>query len=216
MKGDFSAALFDLDGTLLDTEGQYTRLWEEIGAEVCPDVPDLAHVIKGRTLESIFQLYFPDPDMQRWLVQRINEFEAQMDFPFLPGALDFVEDIRSHGVKCAVVTSSNQPKLRAVRSKVPEIDRLFHRILTAEDFTASKPAPDCYLLGAQVFGVPREECVVFEDALNGLQAGMSAGMFTIGFATGNPRHVIEPLCNHVEDDFRMLSYDRVGDMLRLR
>lgn len=214
--GKFKVALFDLDGTLIDTEGQYTQLWDRIGESLDQKIDNLAHRIKGRTMTSIFDEFFPSPEMQERLTQMIVAFESQMDFPFFPGALSFLEDIRQHGVKSAVVTSSNQTKLAAVRRKIPNFDALFDRVLTAEDFTASKPAPDCYLLGASVFGALLDECVVFEDALNGLQAGMSSGIFTIGFATGNPRHVIEPYCHHVEDDFRLLSYDRVGELLSLR
>ena len=76
-------------------------------------------------------------------------------------------------------------------------------------FSASKPNPDCYLLGAKVFGAKVEECVVFEDALTGLEAGMRAGMFTIGFPTTNPREVIESRCSLVVDSFKDLSYEGI-------
>ena len=65
------------------------------------------------------------------------------------------------------------------------------------------------MLGAKVFGAKVEECVVFEDALTGLEAGMRAGMFTIGFPTTNPREVIEGKCSVVVDSFEELNYDEV-------
>ena len=103
--------------------------------------------------------------------------------------------------------------MAAVKRKIPNFDELFDKVLTAEDFSASKPDPACYLYGAQVFSAQKCQCVVFEDAVNGLQAGMSSGMFTIGFATTNPRHVIAPLCHHVQDDFLHLSYADVEKLL---
>ena len=101
-----------------------------------------------------------------------------------------------------------------LRRCIPYFDELFDKVLTAELFTASKPNPDCYLLGAKVFGAKVEECVVFEDALTGLEAGMRAGMFTIGFPTTNAREVIEGKCSVVVDSFKELDYDEVVKLKR--
>ncbi len=205
----FKVALFDLDGTLMDTEGQYTVFWGKMAAKYRPDVPNLEQIIKGTTLIQIFERYFPDKKWQEEITLALDEWEKQMDYVFIPGALDFVHDIKSHGVRCAIVTSSNIKKMEVVADKVPEFRTLFDRILTSEDFAASKPNPDCYLKGASVFDCKKEECVVFEDAFTGLQAGMSAGIYTIGLATNNSRTQIQDKCNYVIDDFEGLTYDRV-------
>ena len=213
MKVGFRVALFDLDGTLINTENQYTEFWERVGKELDLNIPNLAQIIKGRTLTSIFSNFIPSLELQKEISIRLDLFESKMQFPFYPGVLDFLEDVRKNGVKCAVVTSSNKAKMAAVKRKIPNFDELFDKVLTAEDFSASKPDPACYLYGAQVFSAQKCQCVVFEDAVNGLQAGMSSGMFTIGFATTNPRHVIAPLCHHVQDDFLHLSYADVEKLL---
>ena len=213
MKVGFRVALFDLDGTLINTENQYTEFWERVGKELDLNIPNLAQIIKGRTLTSIFSNFIPSLELQKEISIRRDLFESQMQFPFYPGVLDFLEDVRKNGVKCAVVTSSNKAKMAAVKRKIPNFDELFDKVLTAEDFSASKPDPACYLYGAQVFSAQKCQCVVFEDAVNGLQAGMSSGMFTIGFATTNPRHVIAPLCHPVQDDFLHLSYADVEKLL---
>ena len=213
MEVGFRVALFDLDGTLINTENQYTEFWERVGKELDLNIPNLAQIIKGRTLTSIFSNFIPSLELQKEISIRLDLFESQMQFPFYPGVLDFLEDVRKNGVKCAVVTSSNKAKMAAVKRRIPNFDELFDKVLTAEDFSASKPDPACYLYGAQVFSAKKCQCVVFEDAVNGLQAGMSSGMFTIGFATTNPRHVIAPLCHHVQDDFLHLSYADVEKLL---
>jgi len=92
---------------------------------------------------------------------------------------------------------------------MPQFQSLFDRILTAEDFAASKPNPDCYLRGVSVFNAEITECVVFEDAFTGLQAGMSAGIFTIGVASGLTPEQIRDKCNKVITSFEGLSYDSV-------
>jgi beta-phosphoglucomutase-like phosphatase (HAD superfamily) len=87
-------------------------------------------------------------------------------------------------------------------------------VLTAEDFTASKPDPDCYLLGARTFQADVDECVVFEDAYNGLQAGMASGIFTIGLPTGHSRADIQDRCNYVLDNFEGMTYERLCEIVQ--
>lgn len=208
----FKAALFDLDGTLFDTEGQYSVFWGQTGRHYRPDVPNLEYIIKGTTLTQILGTYFPREEWDT-IVAGLNEFEANMKFEFLPGALDFIRDLRRHGVKCAIVTSSNEAKMQSVRRQIPEFDDLFDRVLTAEMFAASKPAPDCYLLGAEVLGADVSESIVFEDAFTGLQAGMSAGIFTVGITTCNSRETIEDKCNLVIDSFTELTYESASGLI---
>lgn len=209
----FKAALFDLDGTLFDTEGQYTILWGRLARKFRPDIPRLEYIIKGTTLVQIFDRYFPEPEVQVEIKQELDAYERQMRYEWVAGALDFLADLKAHGVKCAVVTSSNQEKMRSVALQWPHFNEMFDRVLTSEDFAASKPNPDCYLLGAKVFGCTTEECVVFEDAFTGLQAGMSAGIYTIGLATGNTPEMIKDKCNHVLNDFVGLTTEQVEALL---
>lgn len=210
------AALFDLDGTLFDTEPQYTIFWGRMARKYRPDVPDLEYAIKGTTLKQIFDTYFPDARIQAEITVGLNEWEAQMKYEFVPGALNFLKDLKAHGVKCAVVTSSNVAKMQSVAKQIPGFHDLFDRVLTAEDFTASKPAPDCYLLGASVFDAAISECVVFEDAVTGLRAGMSSGILTVGLTTSLSAEQIADKCHFSVKDFTEMTYERVLEMLASR
>ena len=113
--------------------------------------------------------------------------------------------MRQKGVKTAVVTSSNQPKMQAVYQARPEFCELFDAILTSEDFERSKPDPDCYLKAAARLGVDKKDCVVFEDSFNGLKSGRAAGMFVVGLATTNAAEKIAPLCDKVIDDYTLIN-----------
>ena len=208
------AALFDLDGTLMDTEPQYTIFWGRMARQFRPDVPQLEHKIKGTTLTQIFDTYFPDPAVQAQITRGLDQWEHDMRYEFTPGAREFLLDLKAHGVKCALVTSSNQKKMESVLKQVPDFPSLFDRILTSEDFTASKPAPDCYLLGARVLGADIAERVVFEDAFNGLAAGMASGIFTIGLTTNNPAEAIRDRCNYVIPDFAGLDYEKLVEIMK--
>lgn len=202
------AALFDLDGTLIDSEGQYTAFWGEMGRKLRPDIEDFALRIKGTTLTNILTTYFPE-HMWADITKAIDDFEETMIFPRIKGAEAFVKDLKSHGVKCIIVTSSPPTKMKVLKGREPEFLQLFDNILTAEDFTASKPDPHCYILGAEVAGCQREECIVFEDAFTGLEAGMRAEIFTVGLATGNSREAIQDKCNYVIDDFSDFNYEQL-------
>ena len=205
------AALFDLDGVIIDTETQYSRFWGEQCRRYFPDQPGLENVIKGQTLTQIYDRVFADlPDEQPLITQRLDEYELQMTYDYIAGARAFIEDLRQQGIKTAVVTSSNQPKMRNVYRAHPELSDLFDAILTAEDFTESKPHPQCYLRAAERLGCLPEECVGFEDSFNGLRAVRSAGMTVVGLATTNPADAITPLADIVVCDFRHLRLDDIA------
>lgn len=200
------AVLFDFDGVIMDTEPQYSLFWHRVGTDYL-HVPDLETRIKGQTLTYIYETFFPGmAQEQAAITEALNRFEQDMRYEYLSGVLDFIADLRRHDVKMGVVTSSNDMKMAAVYRAHPEVRTLFDRILTAEMFARSKPAPDCFLLGMEVFGVKSDNTWVFEDSFNGLRAGMASGATVVGMATTNPREAIAPLCHHVLDDFTGFTY----------
>lgn len=196
---EMKAALFDLDGVVFDTEPQYTVFWGAQCREFHPEHPGLEHEIKGQTLVQIYDAWFSGPlaDKQALITARLNQYEQQMQYEYIAGFADYVSRLRREGVHTAVVTSSNLVKMQAVYSRHPEFQGLFDAILTSEDFSASKPDPDCYLRAAARLGVERGECVVFEDSFNGLRSGRAAGMYVVGLATTNTADSIRPLCDKV-------------------
>lgn len=216
VKKMLKAALFDLDGVVFDTEPQYTVFWSQQCREYRPDIPGLENMIKGQTLVQIYNKYFDElKDEQKLITQRLNDFEQQMHFEYISGLREFLELLRAQGVKTAVVTSSNQPKMESVYRQRPEFKSLFDAILTSEDFEHSKPHPDCYLKAAQRFGADKSECVVFEDSINGLKSGRAADMCVIGLATTNPAETIRPLSDAVISNYDGLTMKKVTDILLL-
>lgn len=197
------AALFDLDGVVFNTEPQYTIFWGEQCREFHPEHPGLEHEIKGQTLAQIYEAWFSGPlaDKQVLITERLNQFEQQMTYDYVAGFEQYIRALRQQGVKTAVVTSSNRPKMHAVYARRPEFKTLFDAILTSEDFERSKPDPDCYLKAAARFGLKAEDCVVFEDSFNGLRSGRAAGMRVVGLATTNTADSIRPLCDMVISDY---------------
>ena len=204
MKKEYKAALFDLDGVVFDTEPQYTVFWGAQCREFHPEHPGLEHEIKGQTLTQIYDKYFAADGLkekQPLITERLDAYEASMHYDYIDGFEDFIRDLRRRGVKTAVVTSSNIPKMENVYRQHPEFRELFDEILTSEDFERSKPDPDCYLKAAARFGAKPEECVVFEDSFNGLKSGRAAGMWVVGLSTTNAQEAIAPLCDEVISNY---------------
>ena len=201
------AALFDLDGVVFDTEPQYTVFWGSQCRLYHPEHPGLEHEIKGSTLTQIYDRWFSGELAQEQpvITQRLDAFEAQMTFEYIAGFEALIADLHAHGVKTAVVTSSNIPKMESVYRAQPSFRQLFDAILTSEDFAHSKPHPDCYLRAAARFGADPSECVVFEDSFNGLKSGRAAGMKVVGVATTNSAESIASL-----SDIQITDYENVG------
>lgn len=208
------AALFDLDGVVFNTEPEYTKFWMGIGAKYCPEIPDFAYRIKGTTLKTIFAQYFPSPEVQEEIVKGIDRFEATMPFPWVKDFRKFLNELKSHEVKTAIVTSSNKAKMDSVYHIFPDFKQMFDRIFTAEDFKRSKPDPDCYLLGAKVFNLPIENCVVFEDSFSGLQAGRSAGMKVVALATTNSAETLVGKADIIIPDYTHFGYSEFENVLK--
>ena len=199
------AALFDLDGVVFDTEPQYTVFWGAQCKEFHPEHPGLEYEIKGQTLDQIYDAWFNGElkEKRSLLTERLDAYEAQMDYVYVSGFENFIAALRTLHVKTAVVTSSNLQKMESVYRQHPEFKSQFDAILTSEDFEYSKPHPDCYLKAAARLGVTPEECMVFEDSFNGLKSGRAAGMTVIGLATTNSAEAIAPLCNKVIKDYNI-------------
>ena len=209
------AALFDLDGVVFDTEPQYSVFWGSQCRLYHPEHLGLEHEIKGQTLTEIYDQWFSGPLLQEQaaITDRLNAFEQQMDYDYIEGFEQLIADLQAHGVRTAVVTSSNVPKMESVYRRQPGFKSLFDAILTSEDFSASKPDPDCYLKAAQYLGAQPDECIVFEDSFNGLKAGRAAKMKVVGLSTTNPVESIRPLSDCQISDYRHVTYKTLNELL---
>jgi beta-phosphoglucomutase len=207
------AVLFDLDGVILDTESQYTIFWGGECRRYHPESPNLEYKIKGETLTQILNNYFNVKDEQEQIIKRLNEFEHNMSYNYIKGFEAFIHDLRNNGIKTAVVTSSNKDKMQHVYSVCSGFKDLFDIIMTSEDFSESKPSPDCYLKSMKKLGLEPENCVVFEDSINGLKSGKAAKMKVVGLSTTNSVDTIQELSDYIISDYNNFSYNKMCDAL---
>ena len=202
-----TGALFDLDGVLIDTEGVYTRFWDGIGREFNAGIPDFAYAIKGTTLTEILEK-FPEEDREE-ITRRIHDFEDTMVYVIFPGVIDFLTELRERGIPRAVVTSSDNVKMECLYAQHPHFKELFDVVITGSMVTNSKPHPEGYLRAAEAIGCKPEDCFVFEDSMQGLEAGRRSGATVIGLATTNPREAIKDKADEVIDGFTGFTVDKM-------
>lgn len=204
------AALFDLDGVVVDTEGQYTAFWGNQFRRYLPERPHLEHEIKGMTLVQIFSHFFSgQTSVQQAITHDLDVFESNMRYDYIKGFPEFVAQLRASNVKTAVVTSSNRVKMENVYRRHEDFKTFFDAVFTSEDFTKSKPDPQCYLIAARQLGCRPEECAGFEDSINGLKSVKAAGMFVVGLATTNSKAVVAQWADVVVSDFTGLSLSMI-------
>lgn len=208
----YKAALFDLDGVLIDSETLYTHFWEKVGRTHHLPSPNFAHEIKGTTLNDILTTYFPEPEVRRDVDRMLHEFENEIVYPIFPGALEFVDLLRERGMKTVIVTSSDDKKMEFLFNQHPEFPSHFDAIVTAADVTHSKPHPEPYLAGATKAGVDPLRCIVFEDSFQGLQAGRAAGCMVVGLSTTNSAEQVAKFADTVTPSLAALSA-RIDELL---
>lgn len=190
--------LFDLDGVLVDSEGEYSKFWGAMGDRYGL-VSTFASDIKGTTIGEILQ-NFPESDRDG-ILAALHEFEANMEYPVYPGVMEFLGRLKKSGIPSAIVTSSDNVKMDLLFGRRPELREMVNVVITGSMVSRSKPDPEGYLKGAELIGAPVEECCVFEDSLQGLQAGRSSGATVVGIATTNSREKVAPLADITVDRF---------------
>lgn len=169
----FGAFMFDMDGTILSSIAAAERVWSAWAVRHGLDVETFLPTIHGvRAVETIRNLNLPGVDVMaevEFLTQA--EFDDVEGVVSIEGAAAFLTALPPE--RWAIVTSSPRRlairRLEAAGLPVPQL------MITGEDVANGKPAPDCFLLGAQRLGQQPQDCLVFEDAPAGIRAAEAAG-----------------------------------------
>jgi len=185
------AVLFDMDGTLIDSEPYWIKSERKLASEhngVWTEKDGLDVV--GMSLDKSSQLFKDrtnvplEPDE---IVARLtSEVQDQLakSIPWRPGAKELLFDLRKHGVPTAMVTMSMH---RMAKQVVDAIDfDAFDLIIAGDDVRNGKPHPEAYLKAAEQLGFEPSRCIAFEDSISGLTSAEAAGTYAIGIP-----HVIE-------------------------
>ena len=180
-----SAILFDMDGTLIDSE----PLWLEAEIEIMEELG-----CNWDQQDQINCLGGPIDKTENYMQDRSNNikpfgyFTNKLDdvmeqklstkLDLIPNALEIINECKRSEIKIALVTASSGRLMRAVLKRFPV--GIFDTTVSYDDVKRSKPDPEPYLLASKTLGVNITNCVVLEDSLTGVQSGLSAGAQVIG------------------------------------
>lgn len=183
---DIDLVIFDCDGVLVDSE----RLAVRTEAEILSDLgwplteADIVERFGGRSAA------YMQEEIEMHLDRNIDwdsEFEPRYREVFerelvaVPGVIDALDEITS---PVCVASSGSHDKMRFTLGKTGLFDRFDGRIFSVDQVVHGKPAPDIFLFAADQMGVPPDRCVVIEDSVSGVTAGLAAGMAVFAFAGG--------------------------------
>ncbi|MBB4933864.1 sugar-phosphatase [Lipingzhangella halophila] len=186
------AALFDLDGTLIDSEPRSIETWRRLfAAHGLPYDDSVVRRFMGRRGPDVIA---EDPDLfgnTTWeeLIAELREIGRAPDLPpvrHLPESVEFLRRLHAQGVPIGLVTSAGREWAEFALSDMG-VREMFGGLVTAADVVLGKPDPQGYLAGADILGHPPERTVVFEDTPAGIQAGGHAGMRVVAVTTTHPR-----------------------------
>jgi beta-phosphoglucomutase family hydrolase len=187
------AVLWDMDGTLVDSEEFHWLSWRDtMSAEGVPVTHDQFLATFGQRNDAI---------LPNWLgagataetIQRIGDAKEALYRKLvrergihpLPGAREWIERLHQQGWRQAIASSAPRANVEVVL-EVLGLTADFEAIVSAEDVTAGKPDPQVFLKAAAKLGIPPARCIVVEDAAAGVEAARRAGMRSIGVSRGTP------------------------------
>jgi HAD superfamily hydrolase (TIGR01509 family) len=179
------AVLFDLDGTLVDTEPYWIACeralveahgggWSDEQAKSCVGNPLL---VSAEVLRTVGGVDLPAEEIVEVLLDGVIE-RVRARIPWQPGARELLQALRANDVPCGLVTMSYRRLAQTVVAALPP--GTFAAVVTGDEVTAGKPHPEPYLTGAALLGVDPRRCVVIEDSPPGLASGIAAGCAVVG------------------------------------
>lgn len=187
-----AAVLFDMDGTLIESE----ELWWRAECEVVDGLggtwsrEDQAHCLGGpleRVSEHMVRITgstVPPAEIGRRLLETMESLLRSHEVPYRPGAVTLLRECQARGCPTALVSASHRPLLLAAADAIArglgmDADRVFDVTVAGDEVSDSKPHPEPYLTAARRLQVPIEECVVIEDSPTGVASGQASGAFVV-------------------------------------
>ncbi len=203
----YGALLFDLDGTLAETDSLHLPTWVDVlepyGVEV--DEEFYKERISGRSTGEIVRALLPDlSDEEGRSIGDAKEAsfrERASELESLPGLVDFVEQGKRQGMKIGLVTNAPEENVEAILLALGLGD-FFDMVVLADEVEAVKPDPAPYEAALRKTGVPAAEALAFEDSVSGISSAVAAGIPTVGIASSqDPERLLAAGAFMTAEDF---------------
>ncbi|WP_423129954.1 beta-phosphoglucomutase [Gaoshiqia sp. Z1-71] len=191
---NIKACLFDLDGVIVDTAKYHFLAWKQLAEDLKIDFTE-AHneLLKGvsrmRSLDIILELGKKTLNEEQKIAYADKKNNIYLSWilkmeknEILPGVRSFISELKNNHILVALGSASKNTGL--ILQKL-EIEDLFDAVVDGNQVTKAKPDPEVFLKGAEALKVSPDACVVFEDAIAGIEAAKNAGMFCVGVGDKN-------------------------------
>jgi beta-phosphoglucomutase family hydrolase len=213
------AVIFDMDGTLINSTKADFLAWQKLFSFYGKSLTYEEYIpLLGIKSAQVVKEFLPvknDEEIQMALTQKLvffHEYVAENGIYPVPYADVFLKQIKQLDIPVALATSSRKAKMEMVMTKV-NLVTLFDAIVTGGDVKNGKPAPDIFIKAAEKLGVRPPDCIVFEDASNGVKAAKNAFMKCVAISsTQSPESLRE--ADLVIDSFKDLSFTDVCSRLK--
>jgi beta-phosphoglucomutase len=212
------AFIFDLDGVIVDTAKYHFLAWQklaqEIGIEFTPEHnEELKGVSRVRSLDIILELGGIDAaqeDKNRWLIQKNEDYLSYLvdidESEILPGVLPILKYLKDNNQLIALGSASKNA--RPILEKTG-ILHYFHAIVDGNDVSNAKPDPEVFLRAAKLLNATKENSIVFEDSVAGIQAANVANMTSVGIGDATILHEGK----YIFEDFTFIDFDFIDSLI---
>ncbi len=183
MSKNIKAIIFDLDGVIINSNPAIVTFWQEWTKkeQITLTVAQIMEWVYGRKVTATIEGLFGHVSNER--KKEIAEagylFDCNMRPEGVSGVQDFIKNLTAINFPIGVVTSSHHDRMIQMLEHI-DVSKDFHHFITAHDVTNGKPHPEPYLKMAEKLGLHPSACLVFEDAISGIQSAVAAGMQVIG------------------------------------
>lgn len=216
---EIKACIFDMDGVLVSTEIYHFKAWKRLTEEVLGFSIDekFNENLKGVSRSVCIDLILKHAGLQKTQAEK-DELAAQKNKWFLeyvkteitpanvyPGVIDFLCHLKQQGYKTAIGSASKNAPLLVEKLGIKSY---FDAIVDGNMITKAKPNPEVFLKGAELVGVNPQNCVVFEDAISGVEAAKNGGMYCIG--VGSPQTLVK--ADFCIQSFEQMNIARLGEL----
>ena len=189
---EIKACLFDLDGVIVDTAKYHFKAWKRLANQLGIDFTEVENEkLKGVSRMESLQLILDWGEIKKsneemlalatlkndWYVTMISEMQTD---EILPGVVPFLLELKQAGIKIALGSASKNSV--AILKKINLLDQ-FDAIIDGTKVSKSKPNPEVFLKGAEALNISPKNCIVFEDAVAGVEAAVNAGMRVVGIGS---------------------------------
>lgn len=206
------AVLFDMDGVLVNSEPLHRKAFFQTFVDLGIEVTEEQYYsFSGASTQHIADALVNHFELQvspQYIIDKKRAYFKELffndqEFDLLPGVRDLLNHYKDNGIKMVVASSASRVTIQMVFDRFG-IESYFLGRVSGADLEASKPHPEIFLKAAALSGTPTEECMVIEDATNGILAAHRAGIFCAAFKSPHTHLQDYSLANLVVEDYREL------------